>query len=415
MSEQENKDQLLVKYGQLSLEFSEDKNIYAPFYKFTEEKGKVYLPLELVKFPFFLQSRSEKVLESRKGHKAYKKYEELKRKGASEKELEEATKFTTSTASLRKEYKDWQIVAHQDWGFPDSFDGHVWDVIINLISDTLHKSGNVYLIYTITPNMIEAELIKRGVFKSRSGKTAKRIKDTLHRLKNTNYSYDKGFLRKDTNEIIEKEEYDFRLITNVYERGELLPDENGDEKYATKFAIAIDPLVAINLRHNHYLIVLHKRRGQLKEYESIVLFDKLSYFLYQDIASESVFKSIQMGLNVYRKLSYYNVCKYLGIEPKVGINYKKSQVTEHLKVYHEEIIDKGVIEKVLIQENKDINEKKFNFIYIFKKEFILDMLAPLNKTDKLKDRNYTSEERKLHIAFLQKQINDPEIVRTLFE
>jgi hypothetical protein len=407
----ENKDQLEVKYAQLSLEFSEEENVFAPFYKIQNSDGKVYLPLELVKFSFFLHARSEKVLVSRKGYKAYQKYKELNKKGLSEKEIRKETEFKTSPTDLRKNFKNWQIIAHQDWGLPDSFDGHVWDVIINLISNIMQKSGKFYLIYTITPNMIEAELIRRGVYKSRSGKTAMRIKDAVNRLKNTTYIYEKGNLRKDTGEYINKEEYDFRLITNVYEKGEIM----ADGKYATKFAIAIDPLVILNLRHNHFLIVLNKRRGQLKEYESIILFDKLSYFVYQDMANEGLFKSMQLGLKPYRKLSYFKVCEYLGTEARSGINYKKSQVEEHLKAYHKELLSNSIIDEIIIQEKgKGIN-KKFNLIYIFKREFLVDMFDVLSKEGKLKQRDYTPDERKQFMGFVQQQIDDPKLVRRLFE
>ena len=418
MVDQENKDQLVIKFGKLNLDFSEDDNIYAPFHKIStdeKENKKRYQLLELVKYPFFLQSRSDKVVESRKGHIAYKKFKKLLKQGVSDEELDEASKYSGSTYKLKKIYKDinnqkgaWIINAHQDWGLPDSFDGHVWDIIMKLVSDTLDKYGEVYMIYPITPNMIENELIRRKVFKSRSGKTAARIKDSIYRLKNTTYSYDNGFLRKDTKEYIS---YDFQLITSIYERGEEKP--NGT--HSNKFSLAIDPIIAVNLRHNRYLIVLHNRREKLIKYESIVLFDRLSYFLYIDIKKENVFKSIQMRLDIYRKFSYEKICEYLGVEPKKGIEYKKAKIVEQMSVYHKELIDQDVLQEVIIQDTGDVGNKKYHFVYIFKREFLLDMLNLLSKADKLKDRDYTAKERKDHISFLQRQINDPQILQSLFK
>ena len=120
-----------IRYAQLSLEFSEEKDVFAPFYRKRDTEGKVYLPLEMVRLPFFLQAGSKKVVESRKGHKAFKLDEELKKKGLSDIERKERTKINSSPLDFRKEYNNWMIQAHQNWGLPDSFDGHVWDVILN--------------------------------------------------------------------------------------------------------------------------------------------------------------------------------------------------------------------------------------------------------------------------------------------
>ena len=275
----------------------------------------------------------------------------------------------------------------------------------------MEKTGKFYVIYTITPSTVEAELIKKGVYKSRGGSNHSKIKDSINRIKNTSYIFEKGHIRKDTGEYLTNEEYDFRLITNFYERGEKMVDG----RYAPKFAIAIDPLVILNLRQNHYLIVLNKRRGKLKLYESITLFDKLSYFAYIDMQNDSLFKCLQAGLKPHRKLTYEKICEFLGLEPKQKAEYKKSSIERQLKGYHNEMVEQNVISESIIQESGKGSDKRFNIIYIYEKSFLKEMFQVLSKEKKLKERDYTPEERKKFLGFVQRQINDPKLVRKLFE
>lgn len=413
-----NKDQLILNFNTLDIPYSEEEYIFAPFTDTDENIDRGMVPLEIAqKNPFFLHAKSKKVLYSRSGMKANKLDQELMKKGYSEEERRNRVKYDElSPVDLNKDYGDWKIKASAEWGLPDSFDGLVWDVIIKIVSDTLHKTGNIYYVYTITPNRIESELIKRGVYKSRSGKTAKRIKESLYRLKNTSYIYEKGALRKDTNKLVSYEKFDFSLITNIYEKGEVLPpDTSGEERRASQFKIAINNILVLNLRKQHYLIILQKRREALKEYESITLFYKLCYFLHIDIRAGELFISQQIGMNYTRVFTYGTICKFLGLEPKKGANYKKAKILEQLTPYHDEIKTQGIIENIIIKEKGTKRNKEFKFIYIYKKEFLAEVLNIQSKRDKLQEKDYTPEERSNYIGKVQKQIGDIDIVKSLFD
>lgn len=404
------KDQLVSKVEQLGLDFGAEQDVFAPFFFTPEDREKVFLPLELVKFPFFLHSKSEKVLESRKGFAAYKKYEKLVKQGLSEKEIREQTKYESSPTDLIKQYDNWRIQGHQNHGLPDSFDGQVWNVLIGLISDILQKTGQFYLIYTITPNMIEQDFIRRDIYKSRSGKTRERIGDALHRLAHTSYVHSKGTYRKDSGEYIPPEQYSFSLLTGIYEKGSELPTG----EVTSKFAVAVDPIVILNLRRNHFLIVLHKRRDVLKEFGSVTLFDKLSYFVYQDLQNDQVFLSQYVGMYYHRVISYYKICEYLGLEPLKGVGYTITKVKRQLARYHEELRAELMLHDIIYQEKGRGADKKINLVYVFTNSFTIEMFRVLSNQAKEKERIFTEDDRKKYIGYVQRQIGDPKVVQQLF-
>ncbi len=408
----ESESALIQKYSQLSLDFSEEDDPISPLAISLQEKHKLYAPLELVQYPFFLQVKSQRVVNSRKGYRNSKKIKALKKQGLSKEEIIEQTKIEISNVELEAHFENigWTIKGSLDYGLPDGFDGRVWNVIQNLVSDIYVKTGRFYVIYLLTINQIQEELIEKGVFKYRDSKLHERISDSLYRLKYTAYVREKGTYRKDTNQHLETEKYTLGLVTDIYERGTTLP--NGTK--STKLAVAIDPLIALNLRHNHFLILVKDYRERITAYESMTLFDKLSYFAVIELKKGVHALNRQCGIKPHKVIGYYKVCEYLGMEPVTGAHYKKSRVEAHLKPYHDELIREGkkgkdrVAEAIHIEQRGRGKDKTFNFIYVYDPLFlqrVWNMIAN-EEAGKILESVVDAEKREKHLARVTRQVQN---------
>jgi hypothetical protein len=262
------------------------------------------------------------------------------------------------------------------------------------------------------------ELINRGVHKSRGGRQAERIEDSLNRLKETIYTNKMGFYRKDLNKYIPTQTYDsFSLVSHIYSKGETLPNKT----IARTMGIAIDPLLVSNMTNNHYLITLNKKRKELKIYASKTMHDSLYYYAYIQIKKGIFQKSLNAKVKPHQVISYFKVCDILGKEPRTKSNYNKVKIKEHLEEIHTELKQSKIIEDVLIDENKEQKNKgenKFNLIYIFHETFEDTIYDFFNKSEKINYKeqltiNFTKEEISEYCAKIQKQIREPENIEKL--
>ena len=189
------------QYRQLNINFNEfitlaPLNIEAEI----ERIQKLILPREFLEYPFFLRQKSEIVNNSRKTFN-YDFANNYKTKT----EKEEEPKVTRSDLVFRYkpinnnyaslsddniEFKpDFEIIADIRYGFPDDFDGQIYDIILHIISANYRQSKQFFQWYGFSINSIFTELQKTGytTAKKLGGSLAARITNSLKRLNSTKY------------------------------------------------------------------------------------------------------------------------------------------------------------------------------------------------------------------------------------
>ena len=334
------------------------KSAYVPT---NNNNEKTYVPLELIKLPLFLQQKSKKVLDSRIGHQAYLKRHKLEKEGFTEEEIAKQTVYEADSTTFKKTYKDlgWTISAHQDFGLPDHFDGIVWSCFEDMISDSSIHSEDTLFYYQFT----EAQLVKMVLNKSgmkKSGKFQQRLRESVRRLKRTGYilheQTDNGFIS-----------YEFNLLSEVYEKGER--DQNGD--ISSTWVVGIDPRIIFNMRSNKYMISHTEERNRLSNYESIALYDYLSYLFYIDMKEGRHEYALAANIQPNRVISYEKICDVLGITYLTGNMLKPARIKSQLKKCHEELVAAEMLDSLdsVIVEKNNITNNSYNLIYLFSDKF----------------------------------------------
>ncbi len=403
----QNKE-LKNKYLQLRIDF--DKNFAVGPFNFTPQLDKlqtVYLVYEMGKYPFFLSNKSEKVTKSRMGYTAFRKMKSLEKKNTSDEEIESQTSITISPANFRVRLSDssnpsadssndsdspdttlslssdgWEIIAHLNYGLPNENDGLVWNYIVRLISDAYIHNGHFYTLYFLRISDIEKDLIKNGHYKHRDGKLYNQIVDSLHRIKLTAYSHQKGLYRKDNKSSVYGSEYTFSLITSLYFRGDKLPDGS----LCDAVAVAIDPLILLNFKNNRFLLGLNQVRSKFSYYSSMSLLDRLTFLTYQAFLSKDFFYAYKFKFPFFVLIKYDNLCSFLGLKPLGLNNMKKSKISAQFESLFDELKEGEVIQEVLIDQF--VNQRGvqcFNMFFVLKGIFVQNVLNQSGKDLKSKE------------------------------
>ncbi len=349
------------KVEQMKLTFNEnDKIIYESF---PNDNEKVYIPYDLLKVPLFLQQKSKKVLESRIGHEAYLERKKLKAKnpGLTDKELDEKTSYEAHPSLFSKEYEHlgYRIDGHHNYGLPDHFDGIVWSCFEDMISDSTINSDQTLFYYRFAEVVLINMVLKKTGLK-KSGRLQNNIRESIRRLSKTTY-----FHTKKTDNV--NETYQFQLIGEVVEKGEL--DNNG--KISKNWIVGIDPKIIFAMRKNKYIINHTDDRNMLKRYESIALYDYLSYLWYIDHKENLHMFSEMANIKPHRVISYNKICEILGFEIIKHEIVNPSRIKRQLKYPHEGLIKANMIDSMddILIEINNITRANFNIIYIFSNKF----------------------------------------------
>lgn len=364
-------EHIVKKYSQLKLSFSEF-NASAPIgdSDLTQLK-KIYLPKEFTHYPFFFQTRSKIVKDSREGYKIYSKnnYEwpdediMLNLKNLETKFVDEIQLSPDNKNTYTKFTKEWHIKASLEYGLPDSFDGHIWDIILQQISDIYKRYGRFFLYYHFSLYFIHNELYKQGIIKTSKlgGSLSNSIRDSFYRLKNTTYREVKsGFYRYD--ELKFEHQYDFNLITAIYTKNSKLPDST----IASSTAIAVDPLTLLNFIYQRYFIASNIFRRKLVNYKSRSLYDKLSYLAYINTINSHFPYLQKANMHPFVVISYKKLCNYLGFPVRKGSNYRRPIIDKQFKSIHEELLNKGIILNYFIHKKN----KNFRIFYVYSDQFL---------------------------------------------
>lgn len=361
---------------------------------------KLFLHMELAKFPFFLAKRSEKVTISRRGYVAYKKMESLKRKKVSINEIEKKTTYQTSPLHTISTYtdseeteaysitEDWTILANQNYGLLDENDGYVWDYILKLISETYHLTNQFYLFYSFSVNDIANDFVKCGYYTARNGILNEIIRDSIERLHLTSFRHAKGFFRKDT-KTSTTEEYNFNLISAVYTKGQQLPDGT----ISTNITVAIDPVIIANFKAQYFIITLNSLRKKLMRYSSKAVFDKLSFLTYNSLETRDFYLLSSLKMQRFVFLGYENLTQFLGLKPIDQEGFKKSRIEKQLGEIFSELLAARVInQKPLLDQFQDKTGKICcNVIFLLSDEFVDTVLKFSSRS--LRERNAPNGEK----------------------
>lgn len=448
----DNED-LKKKVEQLCLSF--DSINTACEFNFPSHKSlkKIYAPLDMGRYPFFLTSSTELVSKSRKGYAAYclarkleskgltekevkslitrqakklraigisdKEVNELSTRlaldfetnGISEKDIEELTKYETSPAALRfRTSSGWEILAHQNYGLPDSLDGYVWDYILSRMSLYYNMKGSFAFIYYINIASVINWLNDQGYYNSKGGALYQRVLDSLARLKHTSFKLKEGHYKKSSNEFLS--EYTFTLITSIYQRGSRLPDGS----IAYDLAVAIDPLLVHNLSSNYFLILLNSFRTKLKSMGAKVMFDRLSYLAFRSVVSEKRDFPVMLKYNFpFVIINNYNkLCEHFGFKMLKNSNLFGSHIYNQFKPIIDELITMGCLDKVYVATH---GKGMPRFVFVLNREFVLDTLTLLNQSDYLDIYNHEPSIKEANDFFkkIRGFVRCPDILKELFE
>lgn len=399
---------LQQKYKQLNFQFDQDLIPSAPVIEddLTNLK-KLYIPIELLKYPFFFPKTSKIVNKSRKV------YREIKKSGNTNPDKN----ITINLKDFTKDYTDdeidkmvnrkitsqWLVESDIRYGLPDSFDGHVWDIIMQNISNIYRQTSNFYQYYFFSVNFIYKQLYKKGIIKSKklSGQLSTQIKDALIRLNKTTYKQiKKGFYRKDKRDYIS--EYSLNLITAIYWKEQELPDGS----YSKNIAIAIDPLTLINFLNRNYFISSNHIRQSLTQFEAIRMYDNLSYYSYINIDNGRFFYLKTASLKPFIPLNYSTLCTFLGYQQRTGSDLKPKEIHKQFYKIHRELLNNNVIDKYMI----DRYQGKYRLFYFPSEQFLYNIYNIFSVRRKDQNKELSTSEKQNLFKFIN-QLDPSDEVR----
>jgi len=358
------------KYNQLQISFGEQPAIIQINTDNVEKTPKIYTPKEMGQHPFFLIDKTDACKKSRRGYEALKLKAALEKQGVDKETITQKISFIYNPAdSFYTTSKNWTIVSNQNYGLPDSFDGLVWSYIELFISDIYIKSGKFFYFYYIDPSDIVNYLINKGLYK-KSGKLYSNVRDSIYRLRYTSYEYVEGFYNKETDTKLSK--YTLSLIQSIYEQGSTLPDGSK----ATSFAIAVEPLIVLNFKNNHFLILLSEYRAKIKSHPTIALFNRLSYLAFNGIISRDFTIARKFKFPFVIVLKYEFICEFLGLTPLNDKDCKPSHIIRQLKSIIDELIEINCLYEVHI----DKSDNSTRVVFCLSGDFIDDATGLLSKS-----------------------------------
>lgn len=425
-----SKQSLQDKCLQLQISFDEIMAANPVSFPKSSNPSKIYIPMEMARFPFFMRNKSELVSTSRRGFEAFRKARSLKQKGVDLDSIREQTTYTTSPVNRIAELQDtsepfpcgpgtaadptelvhrvdkWSIHAHEDYGFPNEVDGWYWDYILNQISSIYQKSGKFYYIYFLNPNEMIRHRIGQGKPSSTRirGRFYEELMDSLSRLRSTSFSHEKGIFRKDNQSFLLNENYEFSLISGVYRKGERLPDGS----IAAYLAVTIEPLIILNFTNNHYLILLNDIRASIPSLLSKSLFDRISYLTFNSLASGDLLIAHKFSLPPFIVLSYANLCAFLGIKPKQKEELKPSKLKIQLEQFYNPLLSASVIIDVVY----DRTPSSFNVIFVLSDAFVLKIASISSRKPSL-DAPLTDNQIKSYFKKINAMLFSPEARQVL--
>ncbi|HPV55509.1 MAG TPA: hypothetical protein PKW61_00155 [Tenuifilaceae bacterium] len=346
------------KYTQLKISFNEIPAVCEFLLPDMDNFKKLYTLREMGQHPFFLYMKTEKVQNSRVAYLAAQKGKD-------------DVKIKLSDLEYRTS-KNWSILASHRYGLPDNFDGLVWNYILNFISSVYNKTGKFYFIYFIDPADIVHYLVGKKLF-AKSSFLYQRVRDSIYRLKHTNYLNSQGFFDKYSGKM--RKDLSFSLIDSIYDQGATLPDGT----VASSMAIGLNHLLIINFSNNHFLILLNSFRANLSNYGSMILFDRLSFLAFNAIThfDFSIAKAHNFPYIVV--MGYSQLCEFFGFKEISKKSLYASKVAEQFEKVVDELKDHKCLDDMLVDF---VDSDKIRLIFVFNRDFI-DSSIELFSQDKV--------------------------------
>lgn len=434
-----NEDQLAPvlkdKYNQLNLPFNKFKASAPIKVDNILKVNQLYIPTDFLHFPFFFQKGSEMVVNSRKLYLSDDENKEIpvkksdmhmtytdtgddsvfddlsdssKTKDANPSSKQsksgkatpsQSQNLSSTTHSSNKQdnsqpieqdthyeiTKEWHVIAHHEYGLPDTFDGQVWDILLQNISYIYKRTKSFYQYYYFSVNYIAEEMRRLGYIKAKSigGRQRQKIKDSLMRLQYTKYKQvNRGFYRNDQKHNLQH--YSLNLITAIYWKEEQIPGG----KYFNKTAIAIDPLTLINFLHKNYFITSNVMRCKLIEYKSKSLHDKLSYICSKNLQNSTFIHMKRANLKPFAILNYSTLCTFLGYKQLIHKNRKPKEIRKQFRKIHDELEQNEIIEEFLIHKYNGY----YRIVYIYTESFLNQVYQLFSNRQKLDFKDLSDNE-----------------------